>query len=142
MSKHLIPALLVLLFMYTGCSKLFSLSTFTDNMSNQPIPHWLSRPMTVVLPCAEILTAVSLLLEKSHRAGLYSAASLLTIFTVYVAAILLHFFRYVPCSCGGIFKGLSWPVHLCLNLLLLTLTLLQITTFSKRTFSITIKHSL
>jgi putative oxidoreductase len=117
-----IPALLILLFMYTGFSKFFAMGAFTGTMLNQPIPHRLAAALAIVLPCIEVATAVCLLFNRTRVAGLYASLVLLTVFTGYIAAILLHFFRKVPCSCGGIFHKLTWMQHFWLNLLLLTLT--------------------
>ncbi len=122
MLRGLIPALLVLLFTYTSADKLFGLETFTGSLYNQPIPHRLAFLLSRIIPIAEILTAGCLLFPRTQRIGLYASLFLLTIFTVYIAAILLHFFRKIPCSCAGIFRHITWQQHLWINLLLLVLT--------------------
>ncbi|HET6253260.1 MAG TPA: MauE/DoxX family redox-associated membrane protein [Puia sp.] len=116
-----IPALLVLLFVYTGCSKLFDLDGWTHTLYNQPFPRSLAPFFAIALPCIELATAATLLADRTRLIGLYSALTLLTIFSLYIAAILLNVFRKVPCSCGGIFRHLTWGQHLWLNLALLIL---------------------
>jgi len=127
MSKNAIIALLVLLFAYTGFSKFFALQAFTGTMYNQPIPHWMAAPLVGLIPVAEVTAAGCLLFKKTQRTGLYLSLLLLILFTLYIAAILLHFFRRTPCSCGGIFRNLSWQQHLWVNLLLLAFTAIAIT---------------
>jgi hypothetical protein len=48
--------------------------------------------------------------------GLYASLVLMLAFTIYTAAVLLHAFKYVPCSCGGVIRKLTWPQHLVFNL--------------------------
>jgi putative oxidoreductase len=117
-----VQALLVLLFMYTGFNKLFGLKEFTDSLYSQPIPHGLAFFLARLIPVIEIITAVFLLFSATTRTGLYSSFGLLLIFTGYIAAILLHFFRKIPCSCAGIFRHMSWETHLWVNMLFLVLT--------------------
>lgn len=118
----LVPALLVLLFMYTGFNKLFGLHDFTTSMYNQPIPHPLAYVLARVIPIAEILAAACLLFPVTQKIGLFTSFILLAIFTMYIGLILLHVFPRVPCSCAGIFRHISWQQHLWINLLLLALT--------------------
>ena len=118
-----VPALLVLLFMYTGFNKLFTLDDFTRSMYNQPIPHWLAYTLARCIPVIEILAAVCLLFNATQKLGLYTSFILLAIFTTYIGLILLHVFRKIPCSCAGIFRKISWQQHLWINLLLLALTI-------------------
>jgi putative oxidoreductase len=118
---HWIPAILVLLFAYTGSSKLLDLDSFTSTLYNQPIPRAVVPFLTITLPGLEIATAAALLFNRTRQIALYSALILLFIFTLYIAAILLRFFDRVPCSCGGIFRHLTWKQHLWINLALLIL---------------------
>jgi len=124
--KHCVEALLVLLFMYTGFSKLFALEDFTGTLYNQPIPHVFVPLLTWIFPCLEVLTAGCLLFGRTRRIGLYSSLALMILFTAYIGAILLHFFHKTPCSCGGIFRTLTWPQHFAINLGLIMLTCLAL----------------
>ena len=62
------------------------------------------------------LIALALVFEKTRTAALYASLVLMLAFTVYAVLILLHFFTYVPCSCGGVIKRLTWKQHLVFNL--------------------------
>jgi hypothetical protein len=137
-----ILALLVLLFFYTGADKLFGLDEFTRSMYNQPIPHWLAFFLARLIPVIEILTAVCLLFTTTQRFGLYSSFILLSIFSVYIALILLHFFRKIPCSCAGIFRHITWQQHLWINLFLLALTGLALSTVTQKPLRSPFNHSI
>ena len=58
--------------------------------------------------CAALLI---LLFKRTERTGFYASAILLTGFTGYIAAVLLNAFPYIPCSCAGVIKGMSWRLH-------------------------------
>ena len=116
-----IPAVLILLFVYTGCSKLFDLNGFTRTLYNQPFPRPTVPLLILTLPALELATAACLLFDRTRLIGLYAALTLLVVFTLYIGAILLRLFHQVPCSCGGIFRQLTWRQHLLLNLVLLIL---------------------
>jgi len=132
-----VPALLVLLFMYTGFTKLFAPIAFLDTLYKQPFPHFLSDRLVYLIPSLEIAIAICLFFEKTRTAGLYGACTLLTLFTLYIAAILLHFFYKTPCSCGGIFRHLSWQQHLWVNILLTGLVITSLIHRAKQPISIT-----
>jgi len=136
----LVPALLVLLFVYTGFTKVFALQHFRDTLYNQPFPHPLAAVLVYLIPTAELSIAAALLFNNTRKKGLYCAAGLLTVFTLYIAAILLHFFRRVPCSCGGIFRGLSWSQHFWVNVLLTGLTITTIVFYSKKSIPSPLNH--
>ena len=116
-----IPSVLILLFAYTGCSKLFDLERFSHTLYNQPFPKSLVPVLIITLPCLELATAACLLFDRTRLIALWSALTLLIVFTLYIAAIVLHLFETVPCSCGGIFRHLTWNQHLWINLTLLIL---------------------
>lgn len=111
-----ITALLVLLFLYAAFSKLADFAAFKAAMAKQPFPRWLPRATVYALPAVEISTAVLLVPAKTRLAGLCMFCGLMGLFTLYITAILLHLFPYVPCTCGGIISRLGWPQHLVFNL--------------------------
>jgi hypothetical protein len=49
--------------------------------------------------------------------GLLASFGLMTVFTIYIAYMLLTS-SHLPCSCGGVISKLSWKEHLWLNVLL------------------------
>ena len=110
-----IAALLILLFLYTSFSKIFDLWYFKYDLSKQPFPLWLQQIFVWLIPTIEIIIAVCLIFRNTKKWGFYLALGLMAIFTGYTIAILIHFFPYVPCGCGGVIRTLTWPQHLFFN---------------------------
>jgi hypothetical protein len=50
----------------------------------------------------------------------------MTIFTIYIGAIMAGFFINVPCSCGGLIQSLTWGEHLLFNLFFIALAFIAI----------------
>jgi hypothetical protein len=118
-----ISALLILLFLYASISKFLDFRTFHYELGNQPLPHSWTPFLVWLIPFAEIGISLLLIFERTRLSGFYGAMGLMGLFTIYSVAILLNLFAYVPCSCGGVIKHLSWPQHLALNLFFLALSI-------------------
>ncbi|MBA2250389.1 MAG: hypothetical protein H0W12_09375 [Chitinophagaceae bacterium] len=110
-----ISFLLVLLFVYAATSKLYDFKGFVNDMNNQPFPNSWTPFLTGSIPTVEILIAACLLFPSTTIAGLYAALFLMLVFSTYTLLVLLNVFPYVPCSCGGIIKKLTWPQHFIFN---------------------------
>jgi hypothetical protein len=123
---EIIASLLVLLFLYTSVSKFLEFQTFIGEMNNQPFPNWMTPYLVWTLPSLEILLSLGLIFERTRMAALYGSLGLMTLFTIYTALVLFRFFPYVPCSCGGVIKNLTWPQHLFFNLFFVTISFVGI----------------
>ncbi|UOE50907.1 hypothetical protein MTO98_07425 [Mucilaginibacter sp. SMC90] len=123
---ELITGLLVLLFLYTGLSKLLDFKNFEISMLFQHLPAWLTIPMTYALPLLEIAVAALMIPDKSRLTGIYAFLIMMTAFTLYVGAALLHLFPRAPCACGGMLKSLGWGQHFILNLLFIVFAVISI----------------
>jgi putative oxidoreductase len=121
-----ICALLILLFLYASVSKFLDFSRFTDQMNNQPLPNSWTPFLVWTIPLLEVAISASLLFEYTRLIGLYASLLLMAVFTVYTGLVLLHFFPYVPCSCGGVIQKLTWGQHLALNTFYVALSTLGI----------------
>ncbi|WPU99080.1 hypothetical protein SNE26_24000 [Mucilaginibacter sp. cycad4] len=108
--------LLLTMFLYASFSKLFDFAGFQRAMHKQPFPAWISSLLVYFVPAVEIGICVLLLRERTRKTGLWAAALLMLLFTAYIAAILLGFFKKIPCSCGGIINRLGWGQHLIFNI--------------------------
>ncbi|MDB5145965.1 MAG: hypothetical protein JWQ66_4680 [Mucilaginibacter sp.] len=125
-SKEIPRALLALLFAYAACSKLLDLHDFRRQMQGQVFSPGLNRLLVYLIPLLEIAAVVLLSSKKLRYAGCWLSFGLMAAFTGYVSLVLLHFWSWVPCSCGGILGGLSWGPHLVLNVVFLLLTIVAI----------------
>jgi putative oxidoreductase len=123
---EIISSLLILLFLYASVSKWLAFKTFIGEMNNQPFPNWITPFLVWSIPFIEVLIVVGLIFEKTRVPALYASLFLMLAFTVYTVAILLHAFKYIPCSCGGVIRKLTWPQHLFFNLFFVGISILGI----------------
>lgn len=107
--------LLVLLFVYTGCSKLLTGAGFREQLELVPWLKAFARPLAVLLPVAELATGVALVFPASRKAGAWSAALLMSAFSLYTGWMLVLPAAERPCSCGGVLRQLSWTQHAWFN---------------------------
>ncbi|MCX2477198.1 hypothetical protein OQZ33_22885 [Pedobacter sp. MC2016-05] len=122
---HLISlayALLILLWSYTGLSKLIDHAAFEKQVTTLLTEKY-PESISIGIPVLEILTAFSLVWNSTRMLGLYLSVLLMTAFTAYVALVIAGHFGPAPCTCGGIISALSWKAHLILNITILSLVL-------------------
>ena len=127
MKKNLISgilaSLLILMFLYAATSKLMDFQTYERAMHNQPFPDWMAEALIYGIPPLEVIVSLLLFRDRTRLLGFYGSGVLMLAFTIYIAAILLHFFPWVPCSCGGVISHLGWGQHLIFNLFFLAVAL-------------------
>lgn len=112
----------ILLFMYTAISKLLAFNVTLFDMRRNPLLGNLALFWTVSVPAVEILISVLLFIPKTRKIGLWATLILISGFTGYVGTLLLSDYN-LPCTCGGIFRELSWRQHLWVNLGLIIVAL-------------------
>jgi putative oxidoreductase len=123
---ELISSLLILLFLYASLSKWLAWRTFIGDMNNQPFPNWMTPFLVWTIPTIEVVIALALIFERVRVKAFYASLFLMSAFTIYTVAILFHAFRYIPCSCGGVIRKLTWPQHLVFNLFFVGISILGI----------------
>jgi putative oxidoreductase len=123
---EIISTLLIMLFLYAAFSKWLDMRTFVSAMHNQPFPSWMATVFVWTVPTIEVIISIMLMVRTTQLAGLVASLILMTIFSIYIASILLHFFSRVPCSCGGVIKKLGWGQHLVFNLFFVAIAILGI----------------
>jgi hypothetical protein len=72
------------------------------------------------VPITEIIVCVFLIIPPTHRIGLWGFTGLMTVFTLYIASMLLRAEK-LPCYCNLIIEKLSWSQHLCFNITFIAL---------------------
>lgn len=130
--KLTVPPLLVLLFSYAAFSKLFTITTFDEQLHNQAFPGWLADFLLYFLIPAELVTALLLCFKRTVILGLLGSTLMLLAFTAYIALVLAGYFSKTPCSCGGVLKSLGWKSHLIFNLVFTLLTITSLTIHLKQ----------
>jgi len=123
---EIISSLLILLFLYASVSKWLAFKVFIGEMNNQPFPNWMTPWLVWSIPLIEIGIVAGLILEKTRLFAFYTSLFLMLAFTIYTVAILMHTFKYIPCSCGGVIRKLTWPQHLVFNLFFVGISLVGI----------------
>jgi hypothetical protein len=124
--SDIMVALIFMMLLYASFSKYFDFSAFQRAMHNQPFPSWFSDVLVIFLPPMEIIAAVLIGFDKTRIIGLKATITLMTAFTLYIVAILLHLFPMVPCTCGGIIRLMSWPQHLLFNLFFIAIAIIAL----------------
>lgn len=117
---------LIVLFTYAAMSKWLNMDAHLYAMRNQPFSRLVNNFLAYALPLSEMITACLLLLTATRLIGLYLSVILLTLFTGYVAMVLLNFFGRIPCSCGGVIALLGWKEHLLFTILCLLISITAI----------------
>lgn len=120
--KNLIIFMLVLLWVYAAASKILDFNMFKGQMHRQVLPYFLKVSLVYILPPLETGIALLLLFDRTQLTGFYFSSALMTVFTIYVGAVVFRFFDRVPCSCGGVLNSMGWDAHFIFNLFFLLLT--------------------
>lgn len=115
--KEIVAANFILLFVYTGVTKLIEHDKFSTALFKSPLLHSYYNVVAFSIPIMELLTAGFLFTPGTRRFGLVLSLLLMTVFTIYIA-YMIAFTPHLPCSCGGIISSLSWKAHLILDTIL------------------------
>jgi len=120
------------LFLYTGYNKLIDHQRFEKGIANVHFLREYSVFVSWFVPCIEILISFLLMFPKTLKLGFLAFASLMLIFTGYIAGMLL-WAKHMPCGCGGVIEKMSWIQHLWFNLIFLALSIfaLRLKVYSK-----------
>jgi putative oxidoreductase len=133
MKKNLITEttvfLLILLFSYASMSKLLEPDKFIFQMRLSPLSvmQWAAPLLRWIIPLSEAAIVISLFARKTRIVGFLSSLFLLSVFEIYITAMLISGLD-LPCTCGGIISKLSWKNHLWFNgffIVMIILSLIQ-----------------
>ncbi|WP_127127914.1 MauE/DoxX family redox-associated membrane protein [Pseudoflavitalea rhizosphaerae] len=112
---ELIAGALIVLFLYTGLSKLYEHFNFYAVLLKSPVFSRYATFMSWAVPIIEILVSGLLLISNTRKLALYLSLFMMVAFTVYMA-YLIYFTPKMPCSCGGVITLLSPRQHLVFNI--------------------------
>jgi uncharacterized membrane protein len=115
--SNILSALLVLLFVYTGVSKLVDHHIFLSQLVRIPWRLLVSNAswFSYALPTLELLISMALIIPRLRQLGYWLSAVLLISFIIFLV-IMLSQGLDLPCSCGGIIVYLTWRQHVIFNL--------------------------
>lgn len=121
----------ILLFVYTAASKFIDYENFRAVIGQSPLITRFAPILAIVVPVAEIVIALLLVIPRYRRAGLYASFAVMTLFTVYII-VLLTLSEKIPCSCGGVISQMSWTQHLYFNIVFMLLALLGMWLYTRQ----------
>jgi uncharacterized membrane protein YphA (DoxX/SURF4 family) len=112
---ELISSLFILLFVYTGISKLADHHHFRILLGQSPLIRTSSAVISWMVPVVELIIAFFLLIPVLRPAALFAAMLTMMVFTGYIA-YMIRFADHLPCSCGGVISRMPWNQHLAFNI--------------------------
>jgi len=114
--------LCMFLFLYTAYAKITDHGRFLNGLYHVKIISHFALYISWLVPLAEILVAILLIVPRTVKWGLYSFLGLVILFTVYILSMLLWADK-LPCHCGGVIEKLSWTQHIWFNLAFIALAI-------------------
>src|ERR1700733_4059134 len=81
-------AILILIFLYTGLSKIFNYHTFHLQLGRHPLLAPFAGFISVIIPVIQITLAILLYFPKSRMSAVKASAILLLIFTLYLLIMI------------------------------------------------------
>lgn len=121
---NIILTLLILLFAYTGASKLVGHDKFVFQLSRIHFFDGYVGLVSWIVPLVELLTALLLCSRLTRTTGLWISLVLMCSFVAYVATVLSG--TSLPCSCGGVIAVMNWRQHLYFNIIFLLLNMIAL----------------
>jgi uncharacterized membrane protein YphA (DoxX/SURF4 family) len=120
--QEIICSLLVILFVYTGSSKLLDYEKFRFELGRSPFLQGLAPFIAWALPIGELIIALLIIIKRTRLLGTSMSFFLMALFTGYIW-MMLHDAHDLPCSCGGVLATMSWNDHLVFNAVFTVLAL-------------------
>lgn len=120
-TTEFISSLLILLFAYTGISKLYDYQQFSNVLSKSPLLSRGAGLLAWLIPLTELCIVLLLLFTHTRKTALYLSLALLSLFTGYLIYMVTTSSK-LPCSCGGVVSSLGWKEHILFNCFFLSLT--------------------
>jgi uncharacterized membrane protein YphA (DoxX/SURF4 family) len=128
---EIISFLFIVLFVYAALMKLLDVEKFTAQLGQSPMLMPFANWIAWLVPSIELAIAGLLAVARLRIIGLYSAFTLMVIFTVYVG-IILTYVESVPCSCGGILEKMGWTEHLIFNIVFVIFSVIGVALKNKQ----------
>lgn len=110
----IICTLIITLFVYAATAKLLDYYNFQFGLTESPFIAPFANILAWGVPVTEYLIVALLVLPATRLPGLYASFVLMSLFTIYIAAMLLSS-SDIPCSCGGVLEEMSWSTHILFN---------------------------
>lgn len=103
------------LFALSAYEKFTDLERFTAGLAKVKWIGPYAAFVAIAVPIVELLISVLLVIPATQKLGLWAFATLLFVFTLYIASMLL-WAEKLPCHCNLILAKLSFGQHLVFNI--------------------------
>lgn len=123
--------LFIILFMYTAASKILTVKSFASTLAKSPLIGSYNMIVAYAIPIVEIIISIVLIFPFIRKAGLYASFLLMTVFTAYLAYMVLSGNK-LPCHCGGVISTMTWQQHIWFNLGFVALAIIGLTINGKK----------
>jgi len=123
--------LFIILFMYTAASKILTVKSFASTLAKSPLIGSYNMIVAYAIPIVEIIISIVLIFPFIRKAGLYASFLFMTVFTAYLAYMVLSGNK-LPCHCGGVISSMTWQQHIWFNLGFVALAIIGLTTNGKK----------
>lgn len=120
----------ILLFVYSGVSKLSEMHLFREQLLSSPFLGPLADVFNWGMPIGELLLAIALFIPRWQLKALYITLILMSLFTIYVISIFF-FDKNLSCSCGGVIEELTPKQHILFNIACVILSSLAIAMYKR-----------
>jgi len=125
--------LFFILFMYAAMNKLMEFDKFQLQISKSPVITSLAPVLAWMIPSVEIVISIMLYLQRTVLIALYASIGLISLFTVYIIAVL-NFNEAIPDNMG-VLNNSGWVMHVFFNLVFVGLGILGVLLKTKRIMS-------
>lgn len=123
-TNNILSILLIITLAISATTKLINHDRTVTDMMIQAFPIGWAKYLAWIQPILQVIICALLLSPKSNHIGLFIASGYFLLLIIYSATVLAKLYQYEPCSCIGLFRGISWFWTLVLHNFLLLLTLL------------------
>ncbi|RYF26329.1 MAG: hypothetical protein EOO42_01810 [Flavobacteriales bacterium] len=103
------------LFALSAYEKFTDLERFTAGLAKVKWIGPYAAFVAIAVPIVELIISVLLVIPATQKLGLWAFATLLFVFTLYIASMLL-WAEKLPCHCNLILEKLSFGQHLVFNI--------------------------
>lgn len=103
------------LFALSAYEKFTDLERFTAGLAKVKWIGPYAAFVAIAVPIVELIISVLLVIPATQKLGLWAFATLLFVFTLYIASMLL-WAEKLPCHCNLILEKLSFGEHLVFNI--------------------------
>ncbi|MFI5140403.1 MAG: MauE/DoxX family redox-associated membrane protein, partial [Sphingobacteriales bacterium] len=112
----------IFLFLSTAHSKWADHVRFLKGLSRVTFIGGYAFYISWLVPAAEVLISLLLIIPQTYKWGLYGFTGLMTLFTGYIVSMVL-WAKKLPFHCGGAIEKLSWAQHIWFNLAFIAIAL-------------------